>query len=179
MPDAAGRSRQARRQVVARRAGAWLAWWFFLMILWTILDDSIGRDELLAGAGAAALAALLAEAAAWQASVRFRARASWLASALSLPARVAQDTVTVTAALARRILRGEEPPSCFVAEPVRYGPVRDGTAGGEDSMRRALIIGARSLAPNSFALGIDPERGVMISHKLVPGEQEARTWPDS
>lgn len=174
MPDAADRSGQARRQDYARRAVAWLGWWFFLMILWTILDDSIGRDELLAGAGAAAIAAFLAELAASQASVRFRARAAWLASAASLPSRVAGDTVTVTAALARRILRGEEPASCFVAEPMRYGG-----DSAEDAMRRALILGARSLAPNAYALGIDPERSVVISHKLVPDGKEPVTWPDS
>lgn len=174
MPDAADRSRQFKRRELGRRAVAWLVWWFVLMIIWTIVNNSIGRDELLAGAGAAALAAFLAEAAAWQASVQFRARAEWLFSALSLPAQVVRDTVTVTVALARQITRGEEPPSCFVAEPVRYG---DDSA--EGSMRRALILAARSLAPNAYALGIDEDKGVLISHKLVPGDKEALTWPDS
>lgn len=174
MPDAADRSRQFRRRELARRTVAWLVWWFVLMIIWTIVDNSIGRDELLAGAAAAAIAAVLAEVAAWQASVRFRLRAEWLFSALSLPGQVARDTVTVTIALARQIVRGEEPPSCFVAEPMRYG---DHSA--DASMRRAVILAARSLAPNAYALGIDEDKGVLISHKLVPGEQEALTWPDS
>lgn len=174
MADTANRSRQRKRGELARRAVAWLVWWFILMILWTIMDDSIGRDELLAGAGAAAIAAFLAEAAAWQAAVRFHGRAEWLVYALSLPAQVVTDTAKVFVVLARQILRGEEPPSCFVAEPMRYGD-----DSSEASMRRALILAARSLAPNAYALGIDSERNVMISHKLVPGEQEALTWPDS
>lgn len=174
MPDAAERSRQFRRRAVARRALAWLVWWFILMIIWTIVDDSIGRDELLAGAGAAAIAAFLAETAAWQAAVYFRARAEWLASAISLPAQVVRDTVTVTVVLFRQIVHGEEPPSCFVAEPMRYGDDSP-----EASMRRALILAARSLAPNAYALGIDSERNVLISHKLSPGEKEPLTWPDS
>jgi hypothetical protein len=29
------------------------------------------------------------------------------------------------------------------------------------------VRGARSLAPNEFVLGIDQERGVMITHQLV------------
>lgn len=174
MPDAADRSRQFSRRQLGRRAVAWLVWWFVLMIIWTIVDDSIGRDELLAGAGAAAIAAFIAEAAAWQASVHVRARAEWLVPALSLPAQVVRDTVTVFAALAKRLVRGEEPPSCFVAEPVRYG---DDSA--EASMRRALILTAKSLAPNAYALGMDEDKGVLISHKLVPGDKEALTWPDS
>ena len=37
-----------------------------------------------------------------------------------------------------------------------------------------LLIGGRSLAPNTFVLGIDPERDVMVVHELVshrPAEQ--------
>ena len=41
-------------------------------------------------------------------------------------------------------------------------------------MRRALLVGAWSLAPYSFALGIDRDRDVMVIHKLVVGDQEAR-----
>lgn len=44
----------------ARRVRAWLAWWAAMMALWVIVDDSLQPDELLAGAGAAALAAELA-----------------------------------------------------------------------------------------------------------------------
>ena len=42
-------------------------WWVLLMSFWVILDDSIAADELLAGAGAAALGRLLAELAFHQA----------------------------------------------------------------------------------------------------------------
>ena len=67
----------ARRPVVARRAGAWLVWWVLLMSFWVVLDDSIALDELLAGAGAAALGAFLAELAAHQTGTRFRPRIEW------------------------------------------------------------------------------------------------------
>jgi multisubunit Na+/H+ antiporter MnhE subunit len=43
------------------RAGTWLVWWVLLMSLWVMLDDSLATDELLVGAGAAAIAALVAE----------------------------------------------------------------------------------------------------------------------
>jgi len=173
MPDLSGRAAEKapspRRIPVARRATAWLAWWVVLMSLWVILDDSIALDELLAGAGAAALAALLAELAGYQAATRLRPRAEWLGRALTLPGQVARDTVTVFAALYRKLARGEEPASGFRALPVRYG---------DDSMegktRRALLVGGQSVAPNTFVLGIDGEAEVMIVHQLVvsSGPQE-------
>jgi multisubunit Na+/H+ antiporter MnhE subunit len=146
--------------------GAWLAWWVLLTSLWVAVDDSLAVDELLAGAGAAAIAALVAELACYQAVVRLRIRLRWLAPALRLPGQVASDMVTVYAALWRRLTRGEQPDSGFVTEPVRYG---DDTA--EGMTRRALLIGARSLAPNKFALGIDAETDTMVLHRLVSGKR--------
>jgi len=54
-------------------------------------------DELLAGAGAAAIAALVAELASYQAATRFRMRIKWLVPALRLPGRVVRDMVIVYA----------------------------------------------------------------------------------
>jgi len=149
----------------ARRAGAWLTWWVLLMSFWVILDDSIATDELLAGAGAAALAAFLAELMSYQAAARMRAE--WLARVITLPGQVTQDTVIVVAALWRWLAHGQEPPSGFRVLPVRYG---DDTAEGKT--RRALLIGGRSVAPNSIAVGIDKDRDVMVIHQLVVNEGE-------
>jgi hypothetical protein len=56
------RPRRSPPQVpIARRIGAWLVWWVLLMSFWVVVDNSIASDELLAGAGAAALGAFLAE----------------------------------------------------------------------------------------------------------------------
>ena len=153
-------------QPLAARIGAWLVWWVLLMSLWVMLDDSLATDELLAGAGAAAIAALVAEVAGYQAATRFRMRmqVGWLAPALRLPGQVAGDMVTVYAALWRRLAHGEQPDSAFVTERVRFG---DDTPAGVT--RRVLLIGARSLAPNAFALGIDAETNTMVLHQLVKG----------
>ena len=147
---------------MAARVGTWLAWWVVLMSLWVMLDDSLATDELLAGAAAAAIAALVAEVASFQAATRFRMRIRWLVPALRLPAQVGSDLVTVYAALWRRMARGEQPNSAFVSEPVRFG---DDTPAGVT--RRVLLIGGRSVAPNAFALGIDPGTGTMVLHQLV------------
>jgi multisubunit Na+/H+ antiporter MnhE subunit len=161
--------RRDRRSVRAgRRAGNWLAWWVLLMAFWVVLDYSVDADELLAGAGAAALGAFLAEFAADQAGARFSMRARWLVPALRLPGEVVRDTVIVFAALWRRLAHGVDPPSGFRELPVRYG---DNTA--EGMTRRVLLIGGRSLAPNAFVLGIDPGRSVMVIHQLVVSEGKA------
>jgi multisubunit Na+/H+ antiporter MnhE subunit len=151
-----------------RRAGAWLAWWVLLMSFWIILDDSVATDELLAGAGAAALAAFLAELVTYQAAARVRIRATWLFRVVTLPGQVAGDTVIVFAALWRRLAHGEEPPSGFRRRPVRYG---DDTAAGRT--RRALLIGGASLAPNTIAAGLDKNTGTMVIHQLVVNQGEA------
>jgi multisubunit Na+/H+ antiporter MnhE subunit len=168
MPDLgplAGEPRPRKyHQPLAARIGAWLVWWVLLMSLWVMLDDSLATDELLAGAGAAAIAALVAEVAGYQAATRFRMRLRWLAPALRLPGQVAGDMVTVYAALWRRLAHGEQPDSAFVTERVRFG---DDTPAGVT--RRVLLIGARSLAPNAFALGIDADTNTMVLHQLVKG----------
>lgn len=146
-----------------RRLAAWLTWWVLLMSLWVAVDDSFASDELLAGAGVAAAAALLAELVADQSEVRLRIRAAWLPRALRLPGQVVQQTFLVFAALAKSLFTKAPPPSGrFRERPVGYG---DDSPLGET--RRVLLTGASSLAPNEFVLGIDEERGVMITHQLV------------
>jgi len=132
------------------------------MSLWVMLDDSLAADELLAGAGAAVIAATFAELVSYQAATRFRMKLAWLAAALRLPGQVMSDMVIVYRALWRLLIHGEQPASAFVTEQVRSG---DNTA--EGVTRRTLLIGARSLAPNAFALGIDTGTGTMVLHELV------------
>jgi multisubunit Na+/H+ antiporter MnhE subunit len=150
----------SHRLSVRRRALVWLAWWVLMMSLWVMVDDSLQFDELLAGAGAAALAALGAELATYQASVRFRLRPGWplAAEVLRLPGQVACDTLTVFGALARMLTTGRPPEGGFAELPVDVPP---GEAG------RVLLTGVRSVAPNTFVLGIDDERGVLVVHRLV------------
>lgn len=146
----------------ASRAGSWLLWWVILMAFWVIVDYSILRAELLAGAAAAALGAFVAELACRQAGVRFHMRARWLLPALRLPGEVVRDTLIVFGALARLLVRGEQPDSGF-----REVPVRPGGDSPTEVTRRVLLVGGRSVAPNTFVAGIDRDRGVMIVHQLV------------
>ena len=153
-----------RRRPAAGRIGSWLVWWVLLMGLWVAVDDSIGLAEAGAGAGAAALGAGLAEAAGHQAATRFRMRICWLVPALRLPGQVVAGTAVVFAALGRQLIRGEQPASGFREVPVRFGD-----HGDEGVTRRVLLVGAHSLAPNTFVLGLDQDRDVMVVHQLVAG----------
>ena len=88
--------------------------------------------------------------------------AGWVIPALGLPGQVVRDTVIVFAALWRRLAHGEQPPSGFREIPTRFGDDSD-----EGVTRRVLLVGGRSVAPNTFVLGIDRERNVMVVHQLV------------
>lgn len=163
----AGEPRKRQRNLpAARRVGSWLVWWVLMMSFWVMIDDSVETDELLAGAGAAALAAVFAELVTYQAATRFRMRTGWLGPALRLPGQVVADTIIVYRALWRRLAHGEQPPSAFLELPARFG---DDTP--EGVTRRTLLIGGTSLAPNTFVLGLDRERDVMVVHRLVAGSR--------
>jgi multisubunit Na+/H+ antiporter MnhE subunit len=165
----AGEPRERQRDLpIARRVGSWLVWWILMMSFWVMLDDSISTDELLAGAGAAVLAALLAELVTYQAATRFRMRIEWLVPALSLPGQVVRDMAVVYRALWRRLVRGEQPASSFLELPARYGD-----ESFEGMTRRVLLVGGSSVAPNTFVLGIDKDRDVMVVHRLVAEEKES------
>jgi multisubunit Na+/H+ antiporter MnhE subunit len=139
------------------------------MSFWVILDDSVETDELLAGAGAAALGAFLAEFVLYQTGTRFRVRPAWVVPALRLPALVVRDTWIVFRALWRLLARGEPAAGGFREVPVRYGG-----DSAQDVTRRVLLTGGRSFTPNAFVLGLDRARDVMVVHELVrPGGPES------
>ena len=156
----------ARRRAVSWLLVSWFAWWALMMSFWVAIDDSVRSDELIAGAIATALAAAAAVGVGRLAQARYGFRAAWLPAAIAgvigLPGRVARETCTVFAALARKLVRGEAPDAGFREIPVRYG---DDTPAGVT--RRILLTGAQSLAPNGFVLDFDAERDVMIVHELV------------
>ena len=131
------------------------------MSLWVAVDDSLQSDELLAGAGAAALAALAADG---QPPGRHPARdqGRWLARAFRCPARSPRHV--------DRLRRAREDAGhAAPATPAASGncPSATGTTRPLGVTRRVLLTGACSLAPNKFVLGMDEERDVMVVHELV------------
>ena len=161
------RGRPAAR-ALARGAAAWAVCWVLLMSFWMILNNSAALDEVLAGTGAAALAALFVQRLSARDGVRFRIRARWLVPAARLPWDVLRDTGIVFAALWRRVTRGEQPASALRELPVRYGGTDP-----ESVTRRVLLVAGRSVAPNAFAASLESGRDVLVVHELVPPGPEA------
>lgn len=132
------------------------------MAFWVWVDDSIALPELLVGAAVAVMAALFVELVQHQAASHVRIRFEWLSRALTIPLEVVRDLCTVFSALSRKLVAREDPASGLEEVPVRVGGGSAVTV-----TRRSLLVMGTSVAPNTFALGIDEERGVMIVHRLV------------
>jgi len=115
------------------------------MALWIVLDYSLDVAELLVGAGVAAAGAVAAELVGHQTDSHFRVRISWLIPLWRLPGQVIRDTVIVFAALARLLIHGEQPASGFLEVPKAWGDEST-----EGISRRVLLVGATSVAPNTF-----------------------------
>ncbi|MGH9056139.1 MAG: Na+/H+ antiporter subunit E [Acidimicrobiales bacterium] len=157
-----------------RRIGSWIVWWALLMAFWVLLDDSLALAELLSGAAVAAMASFLVELLSHQADARLRIRVEWLQPALRLPVDLARDTILVLAVLWRRLVHGEQPNSGFRVLPVPFGDDSP-----EGVTRRVLLVGGRSVAPNTFVLGLDRETALMVVHQLVVdhGAPLGAEWP--
>ena len=88
--------------------------------------------------------------------------------AFGLPVDLVKDTLRVFGVLWRRLVHGEDPDSGYRVVPVLYGDDSP-----EGVTRRALLVGGRSVAPNTYVLGIDKETDLMVIHQLVVDQGEA------
>jgi hypothetical protein len=119
--------------------------------------------ELAAGAGAAALGALLAELARRQGLLRFAPELPWLAKVVRIFWQVPYDYAVLTWRLALHVAGVRPIRSAWVAVPF--------PAGGDDPIsagRRAAATVVENVSPNTIAADIDCERGVALKHDLVP-----------
>lgn len=159
-------SEPSRRALLARRAVAWSAGWLAAAALYLLLIDITDLPELLVGAGAAVLAATGLELAREQAIVGENVRLRWLAR-LHRPLLTVPRDIAVVSWLALRAV---------VHRPASQGTFRvlPFAGGDEDDLRRsgrvALAEAAGSLAPNTFVVGIDERRQLILAHQLRPTE---------
>jgi multisubunit Na+/H+ antiporter MnhE subunit len=141
-----------------------LTTWALLFGVWMLLVDNDTLPELLAGAGAAALAAVGSELVRAQRIAQVRVRLSWLARVWKPLARIPLDTAMVIWALALELSGRRHRRGAFRA--LRF---RAPGADPEAVARRALAEALGSLAPNTFVIGVDTERELLLVHQLVPG----------
>lgn len=146
-----------------KHVGPWLAWWLALFWLWFLLVGEWNREEVVAAAIAAALAASIAEVA--RARTGFAARIP-LRDLAVLPQMLGMVFVDfgilVWALLAsvvrRRVFRGE----LVVRE------IGGGSAVSRDVGRLAWTVLVASYSPNAYVVDLDPETQQVILHDLVP-----------
>jgi hypothetical protein len=148
---------------VARRAFAWAVGWLFAAALYLLLIDIADLPELIVGAGAAVLAATGLELAREQGLVGQTLRYRWLARMYRPLLRVPGDIVTVSAVALRALVRRDASVGKFRAIPFQAGD-----EGPKELGRRALAEAAGSIAPNTFVVGVDEERQMLLAHQLRP-----------
>jgi multisubunit Na+/H+ antiporter MnhE subunit len=140
------------------------AWWIALAALWLALDDTVAFPELMTGAAAALLGAIAAEVVHSQKLVRVRLKPSWLRHAWRPLVTLLPDTARVLAVLVRQLVLRRPPRGEFRAVKFRAGCPH----GAYDTTRRALAKSAGSFTPNSYVIGVDTERDLMLVHQLDP-----------
>lgn len=142
--------------IAAARAAAFFA-------LWLLLVDGTDEPNLIAGAVCALLASALATLVQSLRSVHARPRPRMLRYLYRPFVLLVSDTVRVTWALLQRLVLRRAVQGSFRA--VRY---RCSSDEPDDVARRLLTEWAASVAPNRYAIGVDPGQEVLIVHELVP-----------
>ncbi len=155
---------RSRPALVARRVLAWSLGWLFAAALYLLLIDITDLPELLVGAGAAVLAATGLALAREQHLVGESVRGRWLLRLHRPLLRVPRDIAVVSAMAFVALVRRKPSLGAFRTVPF------EGSEGEPlETGRRALAEAAGSVAPNTFVVGIDGERGVMLAHQLKVG----------
>ena len=142
-----------------KRVLAWAAWWLPLFWLWLLLVGEWNREELVAAALAAAVAAALAELARVRTGFAGRVPLRGVADLPQALGMVFVDFGILVRALLvsvarRRVVRGE-----FVA---RESAVAQGVG------PRAWAVLLSSYSPNAYVVDLDPETRQVLLHDLVP-----------
>lgn len=133
--------------------------------LWLLLVDELDEPNLITGAVCALLAAALSTLVQSLRSVHAKPRAAMLRYAYRPLILLVTDTARVAWALiARGVLRR---PVAGRWRAVRYATTGDAP---DQVARRILTEWGASAGPNRYSVGIDPERGVLLVHELVPAK---------
>jgi len=140
------------------------AWWVALAALWLALDDTVAFPELMTGAAAALIGAVAAEVVHGQNLVRVHVELRWLRYLWRPLLRLLPDTARVLGVLLRQLALRQTPRGEFRAVRFRAGRPDD----DHDTARRALAKAFGSFAPNSYVIGVDTERDIMLVHQLEP-----------
>src|SRR3954451_8692924 len=137
-------------------ARAWVGWWLVSGALWLWLVEHTHVPELIVGAGISVLAASAALVVRQQRVVVLRPRVRWLLRLWRPLVAFPRDMWLLVKALPRRSA------GTFYALPA--------SVHGDDprsAAQRVLMQSSASFAPNTYAIGTDVEREVVLVHQLV------------
>jgi hypothetical protein len=142
---------------------SWVLWWLVLLGLYVVMEGTNEAMELAAGAGAAALAATLAEVVRRQGLLAFAPEPRWLVRSWRLPHRLLYEFALVTWGLVPRFM-GRPSRGRWSASPF---PSRGADARSAGNRGAALVL--ENVTPNTMAAEIDRENGAALKHDLLPG----------
>lgn len=147
----------------------WVSWWLALFWLWMLLAGEWNRQEWVAAAGAAAIAATLGELARVRTGFAARLPSGAAADVLQALGMVVVDFgilvwALVTSVAHRRVVRGE-----FVSRELERGSRAARGVGP-----RAWTALAASYSPNAYVIDIEPETDTVLLHDLLPRRKSER-----
>lgn len=137
-----------------------------LAALWLWLDDTLVAPELVVGALCAAISATVAQFVLERAGPRLRLRWSWFRLVWRPLITVVPDLWRLTRVLALSLARRRTRHGRFRAVQFDAGSARS----PYDTGRRVLAKAAGSFSPNTYVVGIDADRDLMLVHQLEPAE---------
>jgi hypothetical protein len=144
-------------------ARAWLIWFVLLYALYLLLADNPVLPELATGVVAAAIGATGAVVVRAQRPRLLRPRPRMLEGAWKPLLGIFGDLLPLTRVLIERGILRRRTESRLEETP--FSALSDS---GEDAAERALAEALGSLAPNTIVVGLDHERGVLVTHRLRP-----------
>jgi hypothetical protein len=140
-------------------AVAWIGWWVVSAAVYLVLVDSVSPAELVTGSVIAIIGASGATLVRAQRRAVMRPEPAWLLRLWRPVVRYPVDLLTLTRALVkRRPVQGR----LFA---LTFDP---GPDDARSAARRVLGPTAGSFAPNTFVVGFDPVRGLLLVHQLLP-----------
>lgn len=156
-PDAAETDRAGRASSL--RAGA--TWTVLLTLVWLGLAGQADLAEVGLAATVAGATSAVGIVARRRAGAHFRPGRDWWDHGPGMVASAFRDCFVLVGALGRR-LRGQPVEGTIVTLPCEVGG-----DGGRDTARRVLLSFGTSLQPNSYVLGFDEERQLVVVRQLV------------
>jgi hypothetical protein len=170
--------RQRRRRSVHTprdRALFWLGWWVLCLGLWMLLVFKTELLELFAGMVAAAFAATAVELVRSLGYAPFAGDPRWLKALLRLPGEVIVDCFVLTRALWLHLTGKKKIQGSF--RVIHF----EGSSGEDprSEARRAVAKWLGGVGPNTYVIGFDEKRNIVLLHQLVSTEHPPDVDPGS